>query len=369
MVKRLLFMSGLAVIGVILFHTAGTGLTSMFFWAHRYLPATVNPMDQVGSSEYYLLRLLEQVVVACIPIFLFVSGYFIAVSTKRSDKTISWNIIWGRIKNLLIPYFVWSTVVLVLLFIQGERYTGQKLLVMLFTGSTSPVLYFVPLLIQFYVLAPFLVPLARNKWLQLLIITALMQIIVQLTQYPLFFGLESPFAIQLVKLIPKWFLLARIFWFPLGMVAGFHSEVFRNWLEKYRFIFLFITLALIPLGMVEWEYYFRQSGIDWLDHRETILDSIYSIGVIFTFLGFSKNKFPFEGFIGSLGARSFGVFLTHAIFIEYTAKLLYHLLPQILGNQWLLQPLLFIVGLGMPLLLIAIVVRLPIRNLYTYLFG
>ena len=369
MVKRLLYLSGLGVICVVLFHTAGTGFTSMFFWAHRYLPAAIDPMDQVGNAQYYFLRLLEQIAVVAIPIFLFVSGYFIAISTKRSDHTVAWPVIFGRIKKLIPPYLIWSGVVMVLNFIQGDSPSIQKIIVRILTGSTGPVLYFVPLLIQFYLLAPFLVPPARNHWGLLLGITALLQVVVQLLQYPLFLGLDLPAAIPLIKLIPKWLFLARIFWFPLGMVVGFHLNEFKTIVERYRYLLLAVTILAIPLAIIEWELYFHQSGLEWLDHRETILDSIYSIGAILTILGFSQVNFPAENSIGKLGSRSYGIFLTHAIIIEYTGKLFYHFQPHLLGNQWLLQPVLFAVGLGLSLLLMAIVARLPVRNLYTTLFG
>lgn len=369
MVKRLLYLSGLGVICVILFHTAGTGFTSMFFWAHRYLPPSINPMDQVGDAQYYFLRLIEQIAVVAIPIFLFVSGYFIAISTKRSDPTIGWPVIYGRIKKLIIPYLIWSGVVMILNYIQGDIPTLQKFVVHILTGSTSPVLYFVPLLIQFYLLSPFLVPLARKKWGWLLGITALVQLFVQLMQYPVFLGWDAPYAVPLIKLIPKWFFLARIFWFPLGVVVGFHLNEFKTIVERYRYPLLAGTVLVIPLAIIEWEFFFHQSGLEWLDHRETILDSMYSIGTILTILGFSQVNFPGESAIGKLGARSFGIYLTHAIVIEYTARALYHFQPQLLGNQWLLQPFLFVVGLGLPLLLMAVVARLPVRNLYTTLFG
>ena len=369
MVKRLLYLSGLGVICVVLFHTTGMGFTSKFFWAHRFLPASINPLDQVGDSQYYFLRFIEQIAVVAIPIFLFVSGYFIAISTKRSDPTIAWPVIFGRIKKLIIPYLIWTGVVMLINYFQGDIPTLPKFVVHILTGSTSPVLYFVPLLIQFYLLSPILVPLARQYWGWILGISALLQLIIQLMQYPVFLGWEVAYAIPLIRFIPKWLFLARIFWFPLGMMVGFHLTEFKGFLERNRYLLLAITILAVPLAIIEWEFYFQQSGLEWLDHRETILDSIYSLAAILTLLAFSRVSLPGENLIGKLGARSFGIYLTHAIVIEYTARLLYHFQPQLLGNQWLLQPFLFVIGLGLPLLLMAVVARLPVRNLYTTLFG
>ncbi|MBE0411266.1 MAG: hypothetical protein IBX69_16210, partial [Anaerolineales bacterium] len=90
MVHKLLYLNGLAILGVVLFHTAGTGFTAMFAWGHRYLPETIPVMSQVGSLSYYGLRLFEQLSVFAIPAFLFVSGFFVAITTGRRE-TIDWN--------------------------------------------------------------------------------------------------------------------------------------------------------------------------------------------------------------------------------------------------------------------------------------
>jgi peptidoglycan/LPS O-acetylase OafA/YrhL len=369
MAKRLLYMIGVAVLGVILFHSAGTELTAMFFWGHRFLPASVNLMDQMGSHEYFLLRAIEQIVVAAIPIFLFVSGYFITISTGRSQANLSWRLIANRIKNLMIPYLVWSVVIILLLVLQGQRMNLSDLVLRLLTGGTSSVLYFVPLLIQFYLLAPLLVPLAQKRWRLLLVMTGIMQMLIQLVQYPMLLGLDLSFANSLANMIPKWFFLARLFWFSLGMVVGFHGEEFRKAVTPLRFWLLGLVLLTIPIGMLEWEYYVQHSGLEWLDHRETILDSLYSLGVILTFLAFIKVNLPVEKTIGNLGGRSYGIFLTHALFIEYTAKIFYRFAPDLLGIQWLLLPILIVVGLAGPLIMMAIVAKIPIPKLYGYIFG
>jgi hypothetical protein len=47
----------------------------------------------------------------------------------------------------------------------------------------------------------------------------------------------------------------------------------------------------------------------------------------------------------------------------------YHLIPGLLGVQWLFQPILFAAGLGIPLLLMEITARTPARRFYSLLFG
>jgi len=77
MFKRLLFLNGLATIGLILFHSAGWGFVAMYHWRERYLPLVGAGADQPGGVAYYVLRTMEQLPVAAIPAFLFVSGLFV----------------------------------------------------------------------------------------------------------------------------------------------------------------------------------------------------------------------------------------------------------------------------------------------------
>jgi len=370
MVRRLLYLNGLAIVNVVLFHATGMGFVAMLAWGERYLPPGVSPMTQIGSLPYLGLRILEQLVVFSIPAFLIVSGYFVAVATGRNQSSVSWKVVTTRVMYLLIPYLLWSLVAIGLkLFVEGEQLPLPTLVRMFLTGSTNEVFYFVPLLVQFYLLSPIFVPLARKHWKALLIVTALLQLMVHILQFPMLLGQPNEFSQQIFKLLPKWFFLARIFWFPLGIVIGFHLPEFKKFLIPLRWWLVGAGVLLIPLGVVEWEVYFRLSGLQWLAHSETILDSVYAIAVVFGILAFEKSNLPLSNFISSLGGKSYGIYLTHAIVIEYAAKVIYRLIPGMLGYQILLQPVFILCGLGVPLLLMAIVDKSPARKYYTYIFG
>jgi hypothetical protein len=55
--------------------------------------------------------------------------------------------------------------------------------------------------------------------------------------------------------------------------------------------------------------------------------------------------------------------------MEVVARGLYHLAPFVLGYQFIFQPLLLLFGLGVPLMLMLLVERSPLRGYYRYLFG
>jgi surface polysaccharide O-acyltransferase-like enzyme len=370
MVRRMLYLNGFSISAVVLFHAVGMCFVAMFDWSHRFLPPDVPANSLIGSPSYYTLRILEQLVEFAIPAFLFVSGYFVAVATGRSNETISWSTVRSRLKNLLIPYLIWTGVILGLgIVLERQNISAQRLLRNILTGSTNEVMYFVPLLVQFYLLSPFLVRMAKKNWKLLLVLAAVIQFGFQLLAYPEFLGLDLPYVAAITNLIPKWFFPARILWFSLGIVIGFHLEQFKSTLQRFRWVILVTAIVAIPLGVLEWEIFFRLSGQEWLAHRETILDNVYGLAVILSFLAFAEAKLPLIKTFENLGSRSYGIYLTHAIFIQYAAKGIYHLAPQLLGYQLILLLILLVVGFAGPLGLMMLFERTRLRRFYKHVFG
>jgi hypothetical protein len=50
MIKRMLYLNGLAVLTVILYHSSAWGFIGMFFWTDRYRPVSVPNFDQLFYS-------------------------------------------------------------------------------------------------------------------------------------------------------------------------------------------------------------------------------------------------------------------------------------------------------------------------------
>jgi surface polysaccharide O-acyltransferase-like enzyme len=129
------------------------------------------------------------------------------------------------------------------------------------------------------------------------------------------------------------------------------------------------VVVVFVVGMVEWEALLRASGQAWIGSEETLVDQVYSALLLVVFLGFERMTLPMTRAISYIGTKSFGIYLVHSLALTYTAKLIYHLVPQLLGVQWILQPILITAALGIPLLLMEIVARSPARRFYSYLFG
>jgi len=369
MTRRLLTLNGLATICVVLYHASGWGFVAMFWWTHRYLPVTSPNFDQIGSTAYFALRTVEQLVSFAIPAFLFVSGVFAAMAASRSDRGEVWRGIGRRLLQLVLPYLIWSAVMLALEAAQGATLTPLQIVRILLTGRATSAFYFVPLLCQLYLLSPLLIGLAEAHPWRLLSIAAAVQLVVRGLQAGQSLGALQMDGALLLLVTSGWFFAGNLAWFSLGMVASRHPQAFASVATRGRAAWLGFSLLLVPVGLLEWEWMLRSSGGAWLDPHETVLDNLYALSFLLAFLGHSAARLPFDRRLGELGTRSYGVYLVHSLALILLAKGVYALAPRLLGLPLLFQAVLVVGGLGLPVLLMAGVRRSRLRAAYGLLFG
>jgi surface polysaccharide O-acyltransferase-like enzyme len=353
---------------VILFHTTGYGFTALFFWAHRYRPVAAPNFDAAGTAPYWALRLMEELVCVAIPIFLFVSGYFVSVMAGRT-RVVGAGTMRTRIAALIPPYLLWSGIVLLGLALEGRVYPLRRYAVMLATGSTNPNYYYVPLLVQLYLVAPVVVRLLAWNWRVTLAVTGLMQACVYGLQYAIVLAPQSPTVLLAATLAQKWVFLVHLFWFTFGAFVGLEAQRFRTLVDRARPFLVPATVVFFALGVIEWEMLLAWSGQPWTENRTTLVDGAYSASFLMSFLAYAEIPAPWSSWLTTLGSRSFGIYLVHGLVMEYFSRGLYHLAPWALGRQALFLPALIAVGMAVPLMLMDVVNRSPARRAYAYVFG
>lgn len=365
MTKRLLLLSGLAILAVVCSHATGWGFIAMFRWTDSYRPVAAPNYDQVGSLSYYFLVVLGRLGAFAVPAFLFVSGFFIAYAVRGKQSALSWRVLGVRLRNLLVPYLIWSVAVFVGDALQGIFYTPLQYLEKILLGRAHPAYFFVPLLCQFYLLSPLIVPLARTRWKLLLVASAILQLSVLALRYLPVFGLETP------GLQPATDLLFPMytFYFVSGVVGGLHLQLFKQWLTKYKWHLLIAVVVLGILTVAESEVVYRLTGIRRGAGATTIPASLYSVAFVFSMLAFHQIQLPFSKQLYRLGTASYGIYLIHPSVLEFSARALKKLAPGLLAYQLPFLLLLISLGIGVPLLLMRVVAKSPARKYHTYLFG
>jgi surface polysaccharide O-acyltransferase-like enzyme len=368
MVKKLLALNGIAILGAVLYHSAGWGFISMFWWTDRYQQVTVPNFNQIGSFSYFGLRFIEQIIILAIPAFLFVSGYFVVFASGKNPSP-KWKWIFTRISFLVIPYLIWTAVMIIFNSIFGEKYTLQSIVNMTLTGKAVEAFYFIPLIVQLYLLSPLITRIAKRRPILILLFAFILQTLVKLGQYAVVLNLEYPLKNLVSIFLPSWFFPGNLFWFVLGITAAYHLSAVNQVLVKWRWFFLIILICLIPIGMIEWESLLHFSGKDWIASRETLIDNFYSFSFLIVYFTFSLDKIIKWKWLNFLGSRSFGIYLAHTLFLMIVAKSAYHFIPVIFKYQLAYQPLLIFSGLFGPIVLMEIFKRTPLKKFYGYVFG
>lgn len=376
--RQLFLLNGLAIFAVVCNHAAHKGFLPMFWWTDRYIPgATVPNYDQYGSLSYYALIAIIKLTFFAIPAFLFVSGFFIAYTSRGRQSALSWIVVRTRIINLVIPYLIWSFVFFGYFFLQSCRESctldsPSNYLWKLLTGNATNAYWYVPLIIQFYLLSPFLVILAKTRWKIAILIGTITQLCAIVITYLGILGVEIPRFIVVTfttVLFPR-----DLIYFIIGLVAGFHFSALKQWLVRVRWKMMVLWVISIILVLTESELIFRiTEGPYYLGHVRggyfTIPMTMYVITFIFTFLAFEKVSLPASNIVLELGRRSYGIFLMHMLFIMSIPTVLYHLWPWVLGRQILYQPILIVSAVGFSYLFMSIIAKTRLRWIYRYLFG
>jgi len=357
MTRRLLLLNGLAVLMVPLHHSTSFGLQAMFQWADRYLPVSRPNYDQLGSLPYYILMFIRQLDSFGVPAFLVVSGFFIAFMGKGEGQQVTWKMVWPRIRVLLAPFILWTIL----------RY----ILLMRAPDSIDDVLdpyYYVVLMVQFFLLAPVLVPWARKNWWSLLCVAALLQLTIEAAELFNALGVESVVLQAFRRFSFRWIFPARIFDFSLGVVIGTHLEGAKLWLAKAKWALLAGVVVTLAVALFEYQFLSSLSDRVWLGANNPGLSRIlYASLVGPCFLAFADVKWPQR--LADLGVNSFGVYMANIPFQFSAASIMYHAFPWALGVQLVYQSVLISVGIAGPLLLMRLWRASPARPYYRLLFG
>ena len=158
MARRLLVLNGLAAFAIAMHHAAAYGLQAMFGWHEP-------DYALIGTTAYHVTMFIRVLVFFAVPAFFFVSGFFIGIMGKGDRAQIKWTTTMPRIKVLVIPFVIWTIIRLAII----------PMVPTSLDDIFSPY-FFIPVLVQFYLLAPPIVTLAKTRWQLLLLVTGFMQI-------------------------------------------------------------------------------------------------------------------------------------------------------------------------------------------------
>jgi surface polysaccharide O-acyltransferase-like enzyme len=195
---------------------------------------------------------------------------------------------------------------------------------------------------------------------------ALMQLGTIALSYVRIYYPESPI---LPPPAPTCFFARYAVYFPLGIVFGFHLQRMKQWLVKVKWGLLSLAILFAFLTLVEQEYLYRNTALIYGATFPSLSSFFYTNFFILCYLAFANVEIPLSKWIYQIANKSYGIYLVHPLILALTAKSIYHIAPWMLKYQAIFQPLLIVVGIGMPLLLMKLVLKTPAKKTYRYLFG
>jgi peptidoglycan/LPS O-acetylase OafA/YrhL len=274
------FIRGIAILMVVAIHTYANG----------------NFENTDGIAKILFRQLLN----CAVPIFLALSGFFLG--RKTFDNKYGIISFWKKqIPKVYIPCIIWSLPWSILVISSGVSIEMQ--LIKIFLCAVS-IYYFIALIIQYYLLLPFLQKHPKRNLVISIIISTISILIITYLNY--IKGLSIPLIIYAGPFVV---------WFVFYMLGVYYSQKNKNYSLKLSIAIILIGFFLECLETYYLNTYFTNGiGIK-------LSAFIYSYGTILLILHpriqASYRQNTFNSIIVYIGKISFGIYLTHCYVIFF----------------------------------------------------
>lgn len=339
---------GLAILLVVINHAVT--LSFLAVMEHGY-PASSDAVRVVLVS-------LKTLGVIAVPIFLFLSGGYLAYALQAGRSGQAYRTVLLGLRFIIVPYLLWSLIFYGLLYLlDGRLLTPTEALKQLIVGYPYN---FIPLLVFFYLLAPLLLPIARRlPWLLLAGLAAYQLYSIAVLQ-PGSLGFSLPewasgFTLPVLRLtIALW----GIF-FPLGLVFGVHALLLTPRLRQLRWplvagaVVTYLAAVLNELSML----------------RFPLAELLCPVFAVLLMPVVTREAIPWFRQVERLGKRAYGIYLTNLIFLSLALEAAVRWAPWLFQWLWLLVPVLIATAIAGEALLQAGLARISGRSVQRWVFG
>lgn len=288
------FVRAIAVIAVVAIHVTSITLTKM----------------SPDQFTFFTSVILNQLSRFCVPAFLVVSGVLAFHSYKRNSYT---QLIKGKIKDLIVPYVVWTILGLLLFLSFSSNYKG---IIMIFLTGNGPFyqLYYIPLLFQMFVFLPLIIKLAGNKKIviSILFINILMYVGYQTLL------VRAVFSKELMGSASSILQSSFVVWMSYFCLGVFAAQYYSKLIEfvKSKPTALFVAIyAMSAIALITDSYlgFGIDEQMELLGYfRLTVMIYSFASMALLVKLGMTYTLKP----ITSLYRNSFGIYLIHVAVIK-----------------------------------------------------
>lgn len=267
----------------------------------------------------------NQILRFAVPLFFMISGFVLEVNYPFHQSYGTY--LQKRFSRIFLPYVFWSIIYYQFVYPRHIDQFPQALLM----GTASYQLYFIPTLLIFYIIFPFIHKYYKHiahRWV--LVILGILQILLLRTEYyihPLPF--YYPISIALLN----------YYIFILGIVASHHYKRLLTYFKKWKilFIFLFVILGLVVAS--ESKLLTVQKNSNWYFYTQwkptVLLYSLVVAGLLYCLFS-KKNKY--QPLLHTFSKLSFFVFFIHIFILErfwnILGKPVFFATQTVLWHEW-----------------------------------
>ncbi|KSU60340.1 hypothetical protein AS034_15975 [[Bacillus] enclensis] len=310
------------------------------------------------TAKYYHLNeqtfswatlFLNQVSRLGTPMFAIISGFLLYNQAINRGFQMN-HFVSSRFTKVVIPFVVWSFIYLLLISYPFPwQENGREMsyfLTHFFLGDSYFHLYFMMVVVQFYILFPFLQFLKTKKWMIALTILAFF-----VNYFHIRRPLETGNELLTIFTHDRSSILYWIFFFMLGgLLVHYWGFIIKKVEENAKFCVI-IALMMVGAGIYEYEVFGFYSSTRIANLIIMPIFFISIIGVYFLMSNFGKLRKQ----IIELGNLSMGIYLVHPLALYFINQHASFLLER---TRWI--PLAYILTVAASIIIVKIINKLPL---------
>lgn len=270
-----------------------------------HVSATQIYRSDINSSIYKLAVIINQLSRFSVPAFILISGMGLTLSNR---KKLGYFAFIGRRFSRIVPqYIFWC---LIYIYLTTKNFEPHSVVHDMVYGKVFYHFYYVPLIIEFYLIYPFVYNFIGKKWGLLVSFLVTLVILVYSHYYVMTDNMQ-------------WFLerkdlLDWIFYFSFGVFIGENLDSFFEKVRKYRRV-IYVLLFFSAYVMLHEAFTNIAAGKD-IEYATTFLRPtvlVYSIFLVLSIFCIQWKENIFMKPIKYIAKYSYSIYLSHAIILYY----------------------------------------------------
>ncbi len=270
-----------------------------------HVSATILYRSNVSSNTFKGFLIINQLSRISVPAFIVLSGIGLINSYKKEKGYFGFLL--HRLNKIVPRYIIWC---FIYIFFITKTFSIYKVSTDIIFGNVFYHLYFVPLIVQFYIILPFIHKFIHHKWTVIATFIITISILISIH----YFNVSS----SLMWFFHKKNFLDWIFYFSFGAFIGKNMNDFKEKAVKYRGL-IFIMFTGVILGLI-YESMINTKLIADIDFVTTFLRPsvlIYTVFFILFIFSIQWTEGVLMKLIQYISKNSYGIYLSHAFILYY----------------------------------------------------